>query len=244
MGLGIYKHGKGYWVRTMTAIAAGVLTFATAAWVWQQMTRVEAPTIAFDIRVQAIEGELPGVGDSVLLTQPGDPTVNPAPVAYGSAAVQEVITADGVTRLRIEEPTFAVLTEPPFTAVAPDLRTVGSARGVITEGESFSAVVPNTGGVQPVRMFPQIYIQAGAAGLALLIGGGLTYWLVGSKPRTAEFLIDTDAEMRRVNWSTKREIKASTATVIVASLLIAVFLTIVDLMFKTFFEAIGVLDLG
>lgn len=42
MSFGIYKTGQGYWTRTMTAIAAGVLVLAGAMWMWQQLSAVQA----------------------------------------------------------------------------------------------------------------------------------------------------------------------------------------------------------
>ena len=47
--------------------------------------------------------------------------------------------------------------------------------------------------------------------------------------------------MKKVSWSSKREIMGSTKVVILFTLLMAFFLFLVDLLFQWFFSAIGVL---
>jgi preprotein translocase subunit SecE len=88
-----------------------------------------------------------------------------------------------------------------------------------------------------------IYRGAGALGV-VLIGGVIVYWLVYVKRRSSEFLIATEGEMRKVNWSTRREVVGSTWVVIAMSLIIALILFIADLVFQAFFGAIGVLESG
>jgi preprotein translocase SecE subunit len=85
------------------------------------------------------------------------------------------------------------------------------------------------------------------AGGAILIGGiitAVTYWLVFVKPSSVDFLIATEGEMKKVNWSTRREIVGSTVAVIVTTLVIAVFCYGIDLGFTWFFGQIKVLDIG
>jgi hypothetical protein len=43
MNLGIYKASQGYWVRAMTAVMAGALFLAGAAWAWSTRPRRCAP---------------------------------------------------------------------------------------------------------------------------------------------------------------------------------------------------------
>ena len=74
------------------------------------------------------------------------------------------------------------------------------------------------------------------------MGAILTYWLVGVSPRTVEFLIATDGEMKKVNWSSRRDVMGSTWVVILWSVLIAGGLFTVDLAFAKLFQLIGVLQ--
>lgn len=91
---------------------------------------------------------------------------------------------------------------------------------------------------------PSIYISAG---MAVLFGGffaALAYWLIGVRARTVDFLINTDLEMKKVNWSTRREVVGSTTVVLGAAFLIAGFCFGFDLAFATLFDWIGVLETG
>lgn len=97
------------------------------------------------------------------------------------------------------------------------------------------------------RMSPEhIYLQMGIPFLFLVLGGLLLYWIVGSNPRTNEFFISTEGEMKKVAWSTRREVIGSTKVVLLFTAFLAGFLFVVDLLFMMFFSAIGVLkvDIG
>jgi preprotein translocase subunit SecE len=67
---------------------------------------------------------------------------------------------------------------------------------------------------------------------------------VVNKERTADFLIATEGEMKKVSWSNRREIIGSTKVVIFATLSMAVMLFVVDLIFSWFFERVGVMIPG
>lgn len=84
-------------------------------------------------------------------------------------------------------------------------------------------------------------IQGAVAGAVMLIGAVAIYWLIYRNKRTSEFLIATEGEMKKVNWSSRREVMGSAWVVIGISVIIAVILFIVDLGFSTFFSWIGVL---
>jgi preprotein translocase SecE subunit len=56
-----------------------------------------------------------------------------------------------------------------------------------------------------------------------------------------DFLIATDSEMKKVNWTTKGELLGSTRVVVLFLFFIAIFLFVVDLLFSAFFQLIGVL---
>lgn len=86
------------------------------------------------------------------------------------------------------------------------------------------------------------FVQGGASILALIIGAAVCYWLSYSKPSSSEFLIATDGEMRKVNWSTRKEVIGSTWVVIAIALLLAGGIFLVDLGFSRFFQFIRVLN--
>lgn len=68
----------------------------------------------------------------------------------------------------------------------------------------------------------------------------LGFWLL-NKPSIVDFMISTEAEMKKVNWPGRREIFLSTVIVIAGTFLIVAFLFIIDLIFRWFFTYIGVL---
>ncbi len=67
----------------------------------------------------------------------------------------------------------------------------------------------------------------------------ITFWLV-NRPKSADFLISTEGEMKKVSWSSKKEIIGSTKVVIITTLLMAGLLFAVDILFANLFRWIGV----
>ena len=90
--------------------------------------------------------------------------------------------------------------------------------------------------------FPDVYARAVAAVLVIVIFGFVGYWILGRRPRTVDFLVATEGEMKKVNWSTRREVVGSTFIVIVISALIAGLCMVFDYVFAWFFTLIDVLD--
>ena len=60
---------------------------------------------------------------------------------------------------------------------------------------------------------------------------GLLIFRQTNKPRNVDFLIATDSEMKKVNWTTKGELLGSTRVVVLFLFFIAIFLSVVDLAF-------------
>ena len=66
-------------------------------------------------------------------------------------------------------------------------------------------------------------------------------WRLMNKPGNVDFLIATDSEMKKVNWTSRKDLIGSTKVVIVFMFLIALFLFAIDIAFSYFFYLIGVL---
>ena len=82
------------------------------------------------------------------------------------------------------------------------------------------------------------------AGVPLLFGAGLglvLFWFTGSSRKACDFLIATEGEMKKVSWSTRREVIGSTKVVILFTALMATILFVTDVLFLMFFGSIGVL---
>ena len=67
-------------------------------------------------------------------------------------------------------------------------------------------------------------------------------WRLTNKPANVDFLIATDGEMKKVNWTSKRELIGSTKVVILFMFAIAAILFVLDLIFNTLFYSIRVLE--
>ena len=74
----------------------------------------------------------------------------------------------------------------------------------------------------------------------LMLYSLLVFWLM-NKPANADFLIATDSEMKKVNWTSRKELIGSTKVVIIFMFLIAFILFAFDLIFGFAFYLIGVL---
>lgn len=70
-----------------------------------------------------------------------------------------------------------------------------------------------------------------------LIFAWLIYWVVNT-PKIADFMVDAEGEMKKVSWSSRKEIMVSTTVVVVVVATMAVFLGVVDLAFSFFFSEI------
>jgi preprotein translocase SecE subunit len=62
-----------------------------------------------------------------------------------------------------------------------------------------------------------------------------------NKPTNVDFLIATDSEMKKVNWTTGKELMGSTKVVIGFVFVMALVLFLYDLFFATLFYLVGVL---
>lgn len=69
------------------------------------------------------------------------------------------------------------------------------------------------------------------------------FWIT-NKPRNVDFLIATDSEMKKVNWTSRKELIGSTKVVIIFMVLVASILFIIDIVFGYFFKLIKVLEAG
>jgi preprotein translocase SecE subunit len=77
---------------------------------------------------------------------------------------------------------------------------------------------------------------------ALLIA--LTFWFAWRAvniPTFAEFLIATEAEMNKVSWTPKKRLAQDTVVVLTTTLLMALFLLVVDLFWGWLLSSVGVL---
>ena len=227
MSFGIYKPGQGYWVRTMSAVFLGVLFLVGAAWAWDQAGAAPVPARAYDFTVSIVDGQ--PVGDAIVVLE-----------RVGTDLSYEVVgsaTTEGYNT-STERTGKLVLKDLSFQVKDMDYTKVTRVRSE-DPGKAFTVMVERR---TAIPLIPRLYLQAGVAGFVILLGAIVVFWFTGSNKKMVDFLVATDGEMKKVNWSTKKEIIGSTQVVIVASVLISLILFLIDIGFSNFFRMIGVLE--
>ncbi len=114
--------------------------------------------------------------------------------------------------------------------------------GVLTAFSLYQNIIPYlpvSANPQHDRMIRQVVLLCCVGFLTLFCIG--IFWLT-NKPSNVDFLIATDSEMKKVNWTTQGELFGSTRVVVLFLFFVAVFLSIVDLAFYGIFHVIGVLQ--
>lgn len=84
-----------------------------------------------------------------------------------------------------------------------------------------------------------VYLQYGIPVVMLAGVAWLMFWVV-NRPSSADFMIATEGEMKKVSWSSRREIVGSTKVVIFTTFALALLLTLVDVIFQNVFQWINV----
>jgi preprotein translocase SecE subunit len=235
MNLGIYKPGQGHWVRVMTAVLVGLVTIAFAGWTYSQMVVLadRLPKAAYRIGLETESAGAFATGDTVELTN--QPDSNGVAGTIGTATVGELDPLEKkLITIRDFKPSpvaegkqpLAITSARTVRKVAPDTRPVN---------------IPKNGGVASVAPIEPAILAGVVAGVVLILGTVIGYWFVGLRPRTVEFLIATDFEMKKVNWSTPREVMGHTWVVIGACVLLATVLFVIDIGLQKGFSFAGLL---
>jgi len=96
----------------------------------------------------------------------------------------------------------------------------------------FNKLEASTFGLSPrAEMWIATMVPAGLfVVLALLI-----VWLA-NKPSVADFMISAEGEMKKVSWSSRKEIAVSTSIVIIVVVFMSVLLGVTDIGFRTLFS--------
>ena len=87
----------------------------------------------------------------------------------------------------------------------------------------------------------RLSVQYGVPASFLIVVGVLIYWLVGMARGPNDFFIATEGEMKKVSWSSRKDVVRSTKVVISSVLMLGAMLFVVDLAFMWFFHLLGVL---
>ncbi|MEO1583715.1 MAG: preprotein translocase subunit SecE [Planctomycetota bacterium] len=231
MSAAIYKQGQGYWVRVLTAILAGAIVLAAAAWAFGQAAALRLPQPTQRVGLAAVRGDAPQPGAVVEVFE----TLNAERSRTGSAVVESFAPqGTGSAELIVRD-----VAMDSGGLLIPSGAVIEQAQGLTGAGQGVRAEVVSAVGIDVIE---RIYIQAGIAGVILLSGAVVIYAFVGVRRSAVDFLIATDGEMKKVNWSTRKEVQGSTAVVVIATFLLATGIFFVDSGFSAFFRMINVLQ--
>lgn len=227
--MGLYKMGQGYWVRMMTAIAISALFLAAAGWAWSKLSAVSIPMPTWRLQAAEMIGT-PAPGDTLQLQKAAGGGLS---VELGTAKVLSFTPqGEGQGELLVGS---IEMVKNQFTSETNRIRMSAADPAAAPR---LLAMVSRADGIPA---FQRVYLQAGIAGIVLVIGGVLIYWYVGANRKSVDFLIATDGEMKKVNWSTRKNIQNSTYVVIAVTFLIAGVIFIFDIMLQSASQFIGLL---
>jgi preprotein translocase SecE subunit len=226
---GVYKWGQGYWVRMMTAALLGATFMAAAAWLVSELGAVRLPMPHWSLPVSTATGTITP-GQTVTLQRVTEGVARP----IGTATVDSYAGSGSDAGSLIVS--NIVVTDATAQPIDTNRIEVAGATGAPA---SFAGSVTNAHGIP---IFEPIYLQAGVVVLVLLVGMFTIYHFVGSSPKPVDFLIATDGEMKKVNWSTRKIIKDSTTVVIAATFLIAAVIFVFDYALSFVMQQVGILQ--
>ena len=109
--------------------------------------------------------------------------------------------------------------------------------GAYVLGENLKGWTTPTDRKNPVANY---YVAYGVPAGIVLASAVVMFWFV-NRPRTADFLIATEGEMKKVSWSSRREISGSTKVVIVTTIIIAGVLFGMDFILAELFRWLGIM---
>jgi len=227
--LSIYKPDQGYWTRLLSALGFGALIAWGAMWLWEELGAYDVPDVGHRMVLSTPAPEIQ-MGDMVDLYSDARP-----PERIGVASVK---LSESETSLVLDSFDFTPdaeaegITETAVAMLAPQ----GADRTI--EPQLFHDITQRQG----IDAFEPIYLQGGVAIGVIVLGALLVLYLCYVNRRTVEFLIATEGEMKKVNWSSRREVLGSTWVVIGISIIIAAILLTADIAFSSFFQAIDLLE--
>lgn len=240
MAFSIYKSGQGYWTRVLTAIGSGALILACVGWLWSELdgasfainrahTLKFSNGIAFD---DDPESRLAKLGIELQNSESG-----PEPSA---SATVDVVEMNSVAKMG------GLLRKDRITKI--ECKADGKTRSFqIEDRASLINALKGLELKQPFNIWVKrphdivLYIQAATAVLILGVFS-LVLWITLNKPKMVDFMIATEAEMKKVNWPSRQEVIGSTIVVICGTFLLVVILFVVNLVFGFIFSKINILE--
>jgi len=141
---------------------------------------------------------------------------------------------------------------PPATAISAEAGRPGGFFHIRKKGQGYWTRMGTVGGAALIGAMTIQFIfgeratfnlgDGAAEGLCAIfaIAYSLSVFYFMNRPTSVDFLIATDSEMKKVNWTSRAELIGSTKVIIFFMLVIAAFLFVMDVAFGYLFWAIGV----
>jgi preprotein translocase SecE subunit len=140
----------------------------------------------------------------------------------------------------------------------PTLGTGGGFFSIYKPGQGYWTRICTAGGAVVVLalmaqfIFTSIITRAnnantsivGGVVAAVAVAAAVIMWHYFNKPTVVDFFIATESEMKKVNWTSRKDLIGSTKVVIVFMFLTAGLLFLIDVFFGYFFWLIKVLKQG
>jgi preprotein translocase SecE subunit len=228
--LSIYKPDQGYWTRLLSALGFGALIAWGAMWVWDELGAVDVPDVGHRMILDAPAEGLE-TGDQVALYDTDATRIGEASIKLKEGE-NALILDSFAFRSADETGTATSFTPLTVAIVAPRDANIRVNEAVAYEVEQR----------QGIDAFERVYLQGGVAiGIILLGAIGVLYFCYVNR-KTVDFLIATEGEMKKVNWTNRRQVIGSTWVVIGISVIIAAILLVADIAFSEMFRAIGLLE--
>ncbi len=92
--------------------------------------------------------------------------------------------------------------------------------------------------------FEPTYVRVVVTLITAVVVAWFGWMIIGTRRTTAAILIATEGEMRKVNWSSRREVELSTRAVIGLTIIIALYCWAFDVGFASIFRWMTVLRTG
>jgi preprotein translocase SecE subunit len=117
--------------------------------------------------------------------------------------------------------------------------------GLLTGNFIYTELEGRLSGQNITKFLTSIHLQQPRAGYLVVAIFAALYSIIAfhymNKPGSVDFLIATDSEMKKVNWTTRKELMGSTKVVIGFMFVMATVLFLYDIFFQLVFYLLGVL---
>jgi preprotein translocase SecE subunit len=229
----IYKPGQGYWTRVLSAAGAAILVLSGVYWVVTDRLAIYDFTKDWDHTISVKDQKVTQKNTAIKTWGLNLPEKQADPDNVESG-VRVILRSRSPLRLAGLENNDLItqLNGKPVTNVADLL----SALEGVKINQAFTIEVVRAHSIN-------LYVQI-SAGLLILLASAFVLFRVFNRHNIVDFMIATEAEMKKVNWPSKSDVIGSTWVVICGTFMLALLMFVVDFIFIWLFTYIEILNAG